>query len=79
MERDFTYVDYLVEGVSRCLSVLPEKQVPTDICNIGNSQPIKLMDFISCMEEQLGKKDQKLFLPMQDGDVKRTWADTSKL
>nr|WP_320118759.1 NAD-dependent epimerase [uncultured Marinifilum sp.] len=79
MERDFTYVDDIVEGVAKCLTVLPEKQPHAEICNIGNSQPIKLMDFISCLEEQLGKKAQKNFMPMQDGDVKRTWADISAL
>ncbi|MRT91919.1 NAD-dependent epimerase [Ancylomarina sp. 16SWW S1-10-2] len=79
MERDFTYVDDIVEGVYRCLKVLPTKTPLADVCNIGNSQPIKLMDFIACLEEQLGEKAEKIFLPMQDGDVKRTWADTSAL
>jgi UDP-glucuronate 4-epimerase len=79
MERDFTYIADIVEGVVRCLTVLPTKQPQADINNIGNSQPIKLMDFISILEKNLGRVAQKNFLPMQDGDVKRTWADTSSL
>lgn len=78
MERDFTYVDDIVEGITRCITALPEKQQAV-VYNIGNSKPVKLLDFISCMEEQLGTKAKKNFMPMQDGDVKRTWADTSAL
>jgi UDP-glucuronate 4-epimerase len=79
MERDFTYVDDIIEGVVRCFTALPTKQPQADINNIGNSQPIQLMDFISILEKNLDRVAQKNFLPMQDGDVKRTWADTSAL
>jgi UDP-glucuronate 4-epimerase len=79
MERDFTYIDDIIEGVERCLTTLPTKQPQADVNNIGNSQPIKLMDFIKTMEQHLCKEADKAFMPMQDGDVKRTWADTTAL
>ncbi|WP_298488586.1 NAD-dependent epimerase [uncultured Maribacter sp.] len=78
MERDFTYIDDIVEGVARCITALPNKKLAV-VYNIGNSKPVKLMDFISCLENELGKKAEKNFMPMQDGDVKRTWADTTAL
>lgn len=78
MERDFTYIDDIVEGITSCISALPQKEQAV-VYNIGNSKPVKLMDFISIMEEHLAKKAKKNFMPMQDGDVKRTWADTSAL
>ncbi len=79
MQRDFTYIDDIVEGVVRCITSLPEKQPKADVFNIGNSNPVDLMEFISTMEKCMGKEAQKNFMPMQDGDVKRTWADTKKL
>jgi UDP-glucuronate 4-epimerase len=79
MERDFTYIDDIIEGVVRCLTSLPIKQPQAAVNNIGNSQPIKLMGFISILEKNLGKNAEKVFLPMQNGDVKRTWADTTAL
>lgn len=79
MERDFTYIDDIIEGVVRCITSLSTKLPQADVNNIGNSQPIKLMDFISILEEKLGCIAQKNFLPMQDGDVRRTWADTTAL
>ncbi|WP_299797898.1 NAD-dependent epimerase [uncultured Maribacter sp.] len=79
MERDFTYIDDIVEGISKCISALPESTPKAVIYNIGNSKPVKLMNFISCLERQLGIEAEKVFMPMQDGDVKRTWADTSAL
>lgn len=82
--RDFTYVDDIVEGTVRTLdrpSMASEcaNGVPFRIFNIGCSQPVKLMDFISELENAFGKEAQKVFLPMQQGDVYRTNADTSKL
>lgn len=77
MERDFTYIDDVVEGIARCINVLPTTKPKADIFNIGNSKPVKLMDFIAIMESCMGKKALKQFLPMQDGDVKITYADTS--
>lgn len=79
MQRDFTYIDDIVEGVVRCISVLPEKKPQAEVFNIGNSKPVDLMEFITTMEECLGKKAEKVFMPMQDGDVRKTWADTSSL
>ncbi len=79
MQRDFTYVDDVVAGISRCILELPKTSPKADICNIGNSKPIDLLEFIETMEQCMGKKGQKNFMPMQDGDVKRTWADTQKL
>lgn len=79
MQRDFTYIDDIVEGIVRSLTVLPEKVPKAVVFNIGNSQPIDLMMFITTMEQCLGKEAQKNFMPMQDGDVQRTWADTTSL
>ena len=83
MMRDFTYVDDIVEGVIRVLDkpATPQEgsHLPYRIFNIGNSQPEKLMDFIGIMEHAFGKVAEKEFLPMQAGDVKATYADTSAL
>lgn len=83
MMRDFTYIDDIVEGVIRVLDkpATPQEAsaVPYRIFNIGNSQPEKLMDFIGIMENAFGKVAEKEFLPMQAGDVKATYADTSDL
>ena len=83
MMRDFTYVDDIVEGVVRVLdkpaTPTENSAVPYRVFNIGNSQPEKLMDFIGIMENAFGKIAEKEFLPMQAGDVKATYADTSAL
>ena len=83
MLRDFTYIDDIVEGVIRVLdkSATPVASTgaPYRLFNIGNNQPEKLMDFISLLENAIGKTAQKEFLPMQAGDVKATFADTSAL
>lgn len=82
--RDFTYIDDIVAGTVRALdrpSVSGEcaNGVPYRIFNIGCSQPVKLMDFISELEGALGKVAEKVYLPMQQGDVYQTNADTTKL
>ncbi len=83
MERDFTYVDDVVESIHRLLDMPPEtdahKQVPYHLFNIGNHTPVKLMTFIQTLEEVLGKKAKTNLLPMQPGDVPRTYADVSSL
>ncbi|PXY02998.1 NAD-dependent epimerase [Marinifilum breve] len=79
MKRDFTYIDDIVEGVVRCISVLPKNDPKAEVFNIGNSKPVDLMDFISIMETSLEKIAQKNFMPMQDGDVKCTYANTEYL
>ncbi|MHC1704322.1 MAG: NAD-dependent epimerase [Tenuifilaceae bacterium] len=93
MQRDFTYVDDIVEGIVRVIdnpSVVDNKwtgndpdpsssKAPYKIYNIGNSNPVKLLDFIEAIEESLGKKAIKNFLPLQNGDVPATWADVDDL
>ena len=83
MLRDFTYIDDIVEGVIRVLDkpATPSANTgaPYRLFNIGNNQPEKLMDFIGLLESAIGKTAQKEFLPMQAGDVKATYADTSAL
>lgn len=80
MERDFTYIDDIVEGVYRVLVDEPnECKEIAPLYNIGNSKPVKLLDFISTIEKAVGTEADKRYLPMQKGDVLATWADTSKL
>jgi UDP-glucuronate 4-epimerase len=88
MLRDFTYIDDIVEGVIRVLDkpATPEKDAlganihaPYRLFNIGNNQPEKLLDFIAILENAFGKTTQKELLPMQPGDVKATYADTTAL
>ncbi len=91
MERDFTYVDDIVEGIVRILDNPPEKTddeeeikkrktaAPYRVSNIGNSSPVNLLKFVETIEKCLGKEAKKNFLPMQPGDVPITWADVSDL
>jgi UDP-glucuronate 4-epimerase len=83
MMRDFTYIDDIVEGVVRVADKPATPQVnssvPYRVFNIGNNQPEKLMDFIGILENAFGKVAEKEFLPMQAGDVKATYADTTAL
>lgn len=93
MFRDFTYVDDIVEAIFRLMDKIPSKNpdwdarqpnpstshAPYRIFNIGNGNPINLMDMISIIEKKLGKKAEKDMLPMQQGDVKGTHADVSDL
>lgn len=93
MLRDFTYVDDIVEGVIRCIDRVAEPDTAWDaenpdpagspapyrIYNIGNSEPVRLMDFIAAIEKACGKEAVKEYLPMQPGDVYQTNADTSAL
>lgn len=79
MLRDFTYIDDIVDGVINTLTHIPQTEIPYKIYNIGNSKPIKLMDFISEIEQALNKEAQKVFMAMQPGDVYQTYADTSNL
>jgi UDP-glucuronate 4-epimerase len=94
MERDFTYIDDIVEGIFRILTGTPpsgnplwdpaapdpsSSPAPYKVYNIGNSKPVKLMDFIHAIEENLGKKAIIEYLPMQAGDVRKTWADVEEL
>lgn len=79
MSRDFTYVDDIVEGIVRVMESDKAIDTDNDILNIGHGSPVKLMDFISLLEEALGVEAEKEFLPMQKGDVPTTYADTTRL
>ena len=94
MERDFTYIEDLVEAIFCLISCIPKKPnertkvikndslspvAPFRILNIGNSKPEKIMDFIQAIEKATGFKAEKNMLTMQPGDVVKTWADTSLL
>jgi UDP-glucuronate 4-epimerase len=82
MRRDFTYVDDVVEGIVRVLALPPEQAggaAPYRVLNVGNSSPVELEEFIAILERHLGRKAERVLLPMQQGDVVATWADTSRL
>src|SRR5690625_2332677 len=79
MQRDFTYIDDIVEGVVRIQEVVPTDAVPYSLYNIGNNQPIELARFIQAIETATGKEAEKIYMPMQPGDVVRTYADIDKL
>ena len=93
MQRDFTFVDDIVEGVIRVTdrTAIPSpiydaaapdpatSNAPFRVFNIGNNNPVPLLDFIGCIEDALGKKAEKNLLPLQDGDVPATYANTDAL
>jgi UDP-glucuronate 4-epimerase len=93
MSRDFTYVDDIVDGIIKVIdnpakssqNFNPENpnpdisSAPYRIYNIGNNAPVKLLDFIETLESSIGIEAKKNFLPMQDGDVVSTYADTNDL
>jgi UDP-glucuronate 4-epimerase len=93
MRRDFTYIDDIVEGIVRLLDKPPKcnsdwdrlnpdpssSYAPYKVYNIGNHNPVKLMDFINVLEKLIGKNAKMEFLPMQPGDVKETYADITDL
>jgi UDP-glucuronate 4-epimerase len=83
MERDFTYVDDIVEGIVRiCESSSSEKIEKNKlykVYNIGNNNSVKLLDFIREIEFNLKKTAEKIMLPIQPGDVEKTWADVDQL
>ena len=79
MQRDFTYVDDIVEGVARIIEKPVTDRQLYDIYNIGNNNSVQLSEFIEAIEAHIGKKAEKEMLPMQPGDVERTWADVDDL
>lgn len=107
MERDFTYIDDIVEGIKRLIplsnanhdnklngrhpeggttegtslhtSDLKKLEANYNIFNIGNGSPVNLLTFIKTMEKAMEKEAEKIMMPMQPGDVTRTWADVNKL
>jgi len=93
MERDFTYIDDIVEGIHKLIPLAPKANkewdetkddlsssfAPYKIYNIGNNQPVQLEKFISVLEDKLGRKATKNYMDMQPGDVLKTYADVSDL
>lgn len=93
MQRDFTYIDDIVEGVVRVIDKVAEPDTgfdtsapdpatsyaPYRVYNIGNNEPVQLMDFIETIENAVGKKAEKNMMGMQDGDVVATYADIDAL
>lgn len=79
MSRDFTFIDDIVQGIIITLDNPSNKKPAYQLFNIGNGSPVSLMHFIECMENSLGIKAKKNMMPMQPGDVPRTWADTTSL
>ena len=91
MYRDFTYVDDLVNGIRLLIDAIPSNNksisnldslspvAPYRVVNIGNSNKVKLLDFIEAIEDILEKKAVRNYMPMQKGDVSATWSDTSLL
>jgi UDP-glucuronate 4-epimerase len=93
MQRDFTYIDDIVEGVVRTLDRAPQSDpafdaarpdpahswAPFQILNIGNHGPAGLLEYLDALEEALGRKAERNYLPMQPGDVPATFADTTLL
>lgn len=93
MERDFTYIDDIVEGIVKLIPYAPQSNpewdeaadstsesfAPYKIYNIGNNKPVQLMKFINVLEEKIGKEAVKVYMDMQPGDVHRTYADVSDL
>ncbi|MDB4164438.1 GDP-mannose 4,6-dehydratase [Flavobacteriaceae bacterium] len=79
LERDFTYIDDITEGIVISLENPPINSSNYEIYNIGNGKPVNLLRFIQVLEKKLGKKALKKMMPMQMGDVKKTFSDISKL
>jgi len=79
LSRDFTYIDDIINGVVATLLIERKEEKLYSLYNIGNNQPVKLMSFIEAIEKETGKTAKKEMYPMQSGDVKQTWADTTLL
>ena len=86
MRRDFTYIDDIIEGIILVINKKPQnisnennKSLPYKIYNIGNNQPVKLIDFIEVLEERIGITATKELLPIQAGEVEETYADIDDL
>jgi UDP-glucuronate 4-epimerase len=79
MERDFTYIGDIVEGLLQILPVPPSGNPPHAIYNMGCSSPVKILDFLSVIEQITGKKARVKMTGMQPGDVTATFADTTLL
>lgn len=81
MSRDFTYIDDIVEGLVRLIPRPPAEDggARNKVYNIGFGAPVKLVQFIECLEEAMGIRAIKNFMPLQSGEVVNTWADTREL
>lgn len=79
LSRDFTYIDDIIESITRLIPLAPTTKRPYALYNIGNNSPVKLLDFIKALEEKTGREAIKKMMPMQPGDVYQTWADVSDL
>ncbi len=83
LARDFTYIDDIAEGTARVLTAEPAGGMAAAplfrIYNIGNSEPVRLEEFIAAIERIAGRKAERISLPMQPGDVRITWADVTRL
>ena len=79
MERDFTYIDDIVEGVNRIIDKGSGDVPRYKIYNMGYGKPVNLLKFIEYLEDSIGMKTEKVMHPMQMGDVKKTWADISDM
>ncbi|WP_313264672.1 NAD-dependent epimerase [Sphingobacterium sp.] len=81
MSRDFTFIDDIISGIKIALvnPMSSNDSPPYQIFNIGNGSPVALFEFIETLEDSLGHIAEKIMMPMQDGDVPKTWADTKKL
>ncbi len=80
LERDFTYVDDIVHGIAAVVEKKASEKAPMyNLYNIGKSEPVNLLSFIEEIENQLDRKAKKEFMPMQPGDVDKTWADSSPI
>ena len=82
MARDFTYIDDIVESILRLRQKPPRPdagQPPCQLFNIGRGQPVRLLAFVECLENALGIKARRKYLPLQAGDVLETWADVDSL
>lgn len=79
MSRDFTFIDDIIQGIIITLNNPSNNKPAYQLFNIGNGSPVSLLHFIECMETSLGITADKTMMPMQAGDVPRTWADTTQL
>jgi UDP-glucuronate 4-epimerase len=79
LSRDFTYIDDIVQRVFSTITEKSKENGIYQLYNIGNNSPVKLIEFISEIEKAIGKKAIRKMMPMQPGDVKKTWADVSLL